>query len=92
MQPFPVTHRTCPSFLLCRHRLYVAPGVSVRSMYARVWLLARTGESPLRASDDNGADLPIRVNQTQSIIQFGEQCGVERVERFWAVERHECDA
>lgn len=57
-----------------------------------VVVLVRTGESPLRAGDDNGTDPPIRVNQTQSIIQFGEQCGVERVERFWAVERHECDA
>jgi hypothetical protein len=51
----------------------------------------RTGERLLRAGDDNSADLPIRVDQTQRIVQFGEQRGVERVERSWAVERHERD-
>lgn len=53
---------------------------------------SRTGKSLLRASDDNGADLPVCVDQTQCLSQFCEQCGVERVERLWAVERHECDA
>jgi len=55
-------------------------------------MLVRTGERLLRACDDNGTDLPIRVNPTQSIIQFIEQCGVERIERFWAIERHKRDA
>ncbi len=54
-------------------------------------LVLRTGESPLRSGDNNGTNFPVCINQTQGIIQFGEQSGVERVERFRAVERHECD-
>lgn len=56
------------------------------------WWLVRTGESPVRAGDDYSTDLPIRVDQSQRIIQFSEQRDVERVERFWAVEGHECNA
>ncbi len=40
-------------------------------------LVARTGKSPLRTSDDNGADFPVCINQTQRIIQFGEQGGCD---------------
>src|SRR5712675_3136847 len=52
----------------------------------------RTSEGLLRACDDDSPDLLVGVDQAQGRLEFAEQRDVERIERFWAVERHECHA
>ena len=47
------------------------------------------GKSLLRAGQDNGPDLRIRLALIQNLVQLGDELSAERIERLGAVERDE---